>query len=175
MACSGLQVSSVLRVESTEEQRLAQLVFGHRWGALATTHDNRPLASYVAYVAQVEGDGFLIHVSRLARHTTNLLANLQASLAISEADNGTGDPQTLARVTLQGSVTEVARGSADYEVAQGEYLQALPDAEQLFGFADFVLFKLTVEQVRFVAGFGKSYTLSCSTLQRVRRDYDIVS
>ncbi len=150
-------------------------MFGNRWGALATADRNRPLASYVAYVADVDGDGFMIHVSRLARHTANLLANPQASLTISEADSGEGDPQTLARVTLQGSVTEIARDSAAYGASQAAYIKALPDAQQLFGFADFILFRFTIEQVRFVAGFGKSFTLSSKTLQRLRGDYEITS
>jgi len=146
------------------------MVFKNRWGALATAHDNLPLASYAAYVAEEDG-GFLIHVSRLARHTVNLLENSHASLAISEADSGDGDPQRLARVTLQGAVIEVPRDSESYPQARAQYLKALPDAQQLFGFADFILFRFVVEQVRFVAGFGKSYTLSSETLQRLRQHY----
>lgn len=157
-------------MESVDAQKLVQLVFAHRWGALATAQDNRPLASYVAYVAEPDGDGFLIHVSRLAKHTANLLANSQAALVMSEMDSGAGDPQTLARVTLQGSVVELTRDSPSYETARGQYLKVLPDAQPLFGFADFILFHFTPEQVRFVAGFGKSFTLSSDALQQLRRD-----
>jgi len=46
----------------------------------------------------------------------------------------------------------------------------LLDAQSLFGFADFILFRFTPDQVRFVAGFGKSFTLSSAALQQLRRD-----
>lgn len=154
-----------------EEKILSRLVFGHRWAALATVNECMPFSSYVAYAAESDEDGFLIHVSRLAWHTRNLLVNPQASLSISDNDDGNGDPQTLARVSLQGTVMEIPRDGALYHEAKTQYLSVLPGAEQFFSFSDFVLFKLTVEQVRLVVGFGKSFTLSSDTLQRVRRAY----
>ena len=90
-----------------QEEQLAHLVFGNRWGTLATAVDNQPLASNIAYVADLSSC-FLFHLSQLARHTKNLLENPQASLAVSEVDDGVYDPQTLARVNLQGRVAAVA-------------------------------------------------------------------
>ena len=157
-------------MDASQEELLAHLVFGNRWGTLATVRDNQPLASNVAYAAG-ESDSFLFHISQLAWHTKNLLENPQASLSVSEVDSGEGDPQLLARVSLQGSVTAVSRDDVTYQQAQAQYLKALPEAQQLFSFADFILFRFTVEQVRFVAGFGRSFTLSGETLWRLRRAY----
>jgi len=159
-------------MDASQEERLAHLVFGNRWGTLATARENRPLASNVAYVAEAS-DGFLFHISQLAWHTKNLLENPQASLSVSEVDSGEGDPQTLARVSLQGSVMAVSRDDDVYKAVQAQYLEALPDAQQLFSFADFILFRFTVDQVRFVAGFGRSFTLSAETLWRLRCEYKL--
>ncbi len=157
-------------MEASQEESLARLVFLNRWGALATVHNNQPLASYVAYAVCCEGQ-FLLHLSQLAEHTGNLLKNPQASLSMSDVDCGAGDPQTLTRVTLKGDVEAIPRGSSTYSSAQAEYLENFPEAQQRFSFADFVLFKFVVEEVRFVAGFGRAFTLSAETLWRVRRDY----
>ena len=163
-------------MDASQEAQLAHLVFANRWAALATVKDGRPFSSYVAYVPDVSGsdDGLLVHVSRLARHTTNLLENSLASLSMSETDDGNGDPQTLARVTLQGSVTVIGRDCGVYHDCREKYIQALPESQQLFSFADFVLFKFSVDQVRFVAGFGKSFTLSSETLCRIGAKYPVM-
>ncbi len=124
---------------------------------------------WLIYVPDGEG-ALLVHISRLAKHTKNLLANPQASLSVTEVDSGDGDPQTLARVSLQGSVTVIEREADAYQTARKQYIQALPDAHQLFNFADFVLFKFRIEEVRFVAGFGASFTLSAETLWRVKME-----
>jgi putative heme iron utilization protein len=162
-------------MNALQEAQLAHLVFANRWAAMATVKDGKPFSSYVAYVPDVSDgvDGFLIHVSRLARHTTNLLESSFAAFSMSEADDGNGDPQTLVRVTLQGSVTVVGRDCEVYNDCREKYIQALPESQQLFSFADFVLFKFSVDQVRFVAGFGKSFTLSSDTLWRVGAKYPV--
>jgi len=162
-------------MNATQEAQLAHLVLANRWAALATVKDEKPFSSYVAYVADVSDSdgGLLIHVSRLARHTRNLLGSRYAALSMSESDDGNGDPQTLARVTLQGSVTVIGRDCGGYNDCRKKYIQALPESQQLFGFADFVLFKFSVDQVRFVAGFGKSYTLSSDTLWRIAAKYPV--
>ena len=163
-------------MDASQEAQLAHLVFSNRWAALATVKDGKPFSSYVAYVPDLSNmpdgsDGMLIHVSRLAGHTTNLLESRYASLSMSEIDDGNGDPQTLARVTLQGDVTVIDRDGDAYNDCREKYIQALPASQQLFSFADFVLFKFSVDQVRFVAGFGKSFTLSAETLWRVAAEY----
>lgn len=157
-------------MERAEEQRLAALVLDSRWAALATVADGKPLASNVAYAVDAGSGGLLLHLSRLARHTINLLESSSASLAISEQAQPDCDPQRLARVSLQGVVAEVPRDGEAYSVYKKCYLTVLPEAEQLFSFADFILFHFMIEKVRFVSGFGKSYTLSPETLQRVCRE-----
>lgn len=152
---------------NAEEQRnLANLLRGQRWAALATlADDGAPLASMVAYVPEEDFGGFLLHLSRLASHTRNLLADPRASLAVSEPDTGQGDPQTLARVTVQGTVVHLPRDTAEYAAGRDVYLRRLPDAGRLFEFPDFMLFRLVPSGARLVGGFARAYSLDAARLR----------
>ncbi len=143
-----------------EQIRLTQLIRSQRWAALATLDASAPFASMVAYASEPGFSGFLLHLSRLAPHTRNLLTDPQASLVIGEPDTGQADPQTLARVSIQGKVVQLPRGSADYQAGRALYLDHLPCAEPLFSFDDFTLFRLVPHEARYVGGFARAYTLS---------------
>ncbi len=152
--------------------RLRQLLLDQRWAALATLNDDGdPLLSFVAYVPEPDFAGFLIHVSRLAAHTRNLLARPGVALGVSAPDAGAGDPQLLARVSIQGQVAEIPRGTAEYDAARARYVARLPEAEQLFGFGDFVLLRLQPEEARYVGGFARAYSLSGDQLRQLAVSY----
>lgn len=141
-----------------QRTRLRQLLLHSRWAALATLNeDGSPAVSHVAYVPEPGLDGFLLHISRLAPHTRNLLARPATALGISDTDSGTGDPQLLARISVQGTVAVVPRGTPDYLGAREHYLAKLPQAEQLFGFEDFVLMRLQAQTARYVGGFASAF------------------
>jgi len=149
-------------------RRVRQLLVEQRWAALATLgEDGGPAVSFVAYVPEPGFNGFLLHVSRLAAHTRNLLARPAVALAISETDAGERDPQLLARITINGSVSVIARETADYRAARELYVAKLPGSEQLFGFEDFVLARLSPLQARYVGGFAQAFRLSAGQLRRI--------
>lgn len=152
---------------SPEEKRtLARLLGASRWAALATSRDDEPFASWVAVVPEPELTRFLLHLSHLARHTRYLAVNPKAALAFTEPDTDPGrDPQTLARVTVQGAVVVVPRASADYAPARKQYLARLPLAEQTFALGDFELYRFVVESARYVPGFGRVHRLSPDDLR----------
>lgn len=146
-------------------QQLGRLISGQRWAALATVDEKgRPLASMVAYVPEPGFTGILLHLSQLAAHTRHLMESPWASLAIAEADRGEGDPQTLARASIGGPIQAIPRDSEQYLKGKQQYLARLPDAEQLFGFGDFMLLRLQPRSVRFVGGFGRAFSFSGSDL-----------
>lgn len=153
---------------SDELGNLAALLRTQRWASLATTNaDGQPSASMVAYAVEPDFKGVLLHLSRLAEHTGNLLERPMAALAISEPDPGTGDPQQLARVSLQGPVETVGRESRGFAAARDIYLARLPTAAPLFDFPDFVLFRLRSEKARFVGGFARAHSYGAADLQRL--------
>jgi putative heme iron utilization protein len=146
-------------------QQLGRLISGQRWAALATVDEkDHPQASMVAYVLEPGFTGILLHLSQLAAHTSELLETPWASLAIAEPDRGEGDPQTLVRASLSGPIQPIPRDSDEYLKGRQRYLARLPDAEQLFGFGDFMLLRLQPQALRFVGGFGRAFSFSGSDL-----------
>lgn len=146
---------------------MLHLIAGQRWAALATLSEEGPSASMVAYVPEPGCSGFLLHLSHLAAHTRHLLNDARASLLITQPDTGEGDPQTLARVSIQGRVSVLDREGEEFSAARAAYIHRLPAAELLFGFNDFVLFRLKPLGVRYVGGFARAYTLSAEQLQKI--------
>jgi len=146
---------------------LARLLHTTRWVALATARDEEPLASWVAVAPEPDFGGFLLHLSHLALHTRYLETNPRVALAWSEPDTGKGDPQTLARLSLQGVVHPIAREHADYARAQACYLACLPDAGQTFALGDFTLYRFIPDTGRFVPGFGRAHRVTPAELRQV--------
>lgn len=148
------------RLNADEQQRLRRLLRDSRWAALATVRDDQPLASWVAFAAEDDLGGFILHLSRLALHTRYLLDNPRAALALSEPDSmAQPDPQLLARVSLQGRVTSVPREAPGYDIARSLYLARLPEAAVQFELDDFGLYRFVVETGRFVSGFGRAFRI----------------
>jgi hypothetical protein len=120
----------------------------------------------VAYACEEDFAGILLHLSRLSLHTRNLLASPSASLAISEADTDrVQNPQTLARVSIQGEARPLPEGSPGFPEARALYERRLPGSSPLFGFGDFLLFRLVPREARFVAGFARAYTVGAEELK----------
>ncbi len=153
-------------MDTAERKTLARLIRSGRWAALATYGEGVPLASMVAYASDAGFAGFLLHLSRLSMHTRNLLAFPSASIAISEPDTARGrDPQTLARVSIQGEARPLPEDAPGYAEARALYEKRFPDSSPLFGFGDFLLFRLVPREARFVAGFARAYTVSPAELK----------
>ena len=148
-----------------EQQLMTDLIRSRRWAALATHGPEGPEASWVAYVPEADFGGFLLHLSTLASHTRNLLADPRAGLAISELEREGEDPQTLARVTIQGKVTILPKDSPDYQEIARRYQQILPFSTPRFDFGDFLLLHLMPVRIRFVGGFARAYTLDDAALR----------
>ncbi len=153
-------------MDEQERRRLAAVIRNHRWAALATQGAQGPEASWVAYAPAVDFTYFLLHLSRLAGHTGNLLQDPRACLAISEQERAGSDPQVLARLMLQGQVELIPRAAAAYAAAARHYRERLPESAPLFEFSDFALFRLWPQRVRFIAGFGRAHTLDAQDWSR---------
>lgn len=144
---------------------MAQLLRARRIAALGTLRAGAPFVSMVPYA--LVADGFIVHVSELAAHTKDMLADARVSLMIAEAEDGGKSPLGLMRVTVQGRAQRVSTGSADLPELKAAYLARFPDAEQMFGFADFSIFLIRPEAARFVAGFGQAHSLSAESLLKI--------
>jgi putative heme iron utilization protein len=114
--------------------------------ALSTLAEGFPYGSLVQYAADEQGQPLLL-ISDLAEHTQNLLIDPRASLLVWDQP-GQLDPLALGRVSLIGRAVKTSEG---LEV----YLEKHPQARQYASFKDFHLWRLEVERVRYVGGFGQ--------------------
>jgi hypothetical protein len=151
----------------TEElAAIAMLIRSQRVASLGTLQNGAPFVSLVAYAAEPDLLGMLLHLSDLAPHTRQLRADARASLMIAEADGASvDDPQTLARLTLHGVVEPILRDTEAYARGRERYLARHPAAAQLFDFGDFNLFRFIPAGARFVGGFARAFTLTLDHLR----------
>ena len=108
-----------------------------------------PYGSFVTYAIHEGNPVFLI--SQLAEHTKNLHADSKASLLI--AENGEGNPLAHGRVTLVGHCNLVEEH--EIEAVKQCFLQTHESAVSYADWDDFGFYKLKVDSIRFIGGFGR--------------------
>uniref|UniRef100_D5WZB5 Pyridoxamine 5'-phosphate oxidase-related FMN-binding protein n=1 Tax=Thiomonas intermedia (strain K12) TaxID=75379 RepID=D5WZB5_THIK1 len=131
-----------------QEARL--FVRNHQNGVLSTLSkrlDGFPFGSVSPYVLDHEGHPVIL-ISTLAEHTKNIDADPRVSLIVHPCAD---DMQAAGRVTLVGRAERLP----DKAGFGARYLRYLPQAESYFAMHDFHFYRLRVEDVRFIGGFGK--------------------
>jgi heme iron utilization protein len=125
-----------------------------RKGALATVAPGTraPYASLVLVAADA-GDQPLFLLSALALHTQNLAADPRASLLVDGSD-ATGDPMAGARASFMGEIHRL-----DEPAARAAFLVYHPSAAAYAGFGDFALYRMQVDAVHVIQGFGRIVTI----------------
>ncbi len=141
-------------------EALRTLLHRQQVAALGTLHRGDPAVSMVPYALLPGGAGVVIHVSRLATHTQDMLAHPAVSLLMMAAPDDSATPLALPRAALRGQARPCMPDDALYDTARALYLARFPDSEELFGFSDFSLFVVEVRSVRFVAGFAQAVSLT---------------
>lgn len=138
---------------------LRDLLHTQQIAALGTLHQGEPFVSMVPFAILLGGDGFVIHVSRLATHTKDMLLSPAVSLLVVALSPPGSSAQATARVTIQGQAQPCPDSTPGHAEAKAAYLSRFPQTADLFGFADFSLFVIRPTFVRFVGGFAQATTL----------------
>jgi putative heme iron utilization protein len=107
-----------------------------------------PYGSFVTVAFEKGNPIFLI--SALAEHTKNLAQDPRASLLV--AETGAADPLANGRVTMLGRCTRV---EGDGGSARAAFLAAHPNSRYYADFRDFRFWKLHVDSVRYIGGYGR--------------------
>ena len=107
-----------------------------------------PYGSFVT-VAFDDGNPVFL-VSALAEHTRNLERDRRASLLV--AESGASDPLANGRVTLLGPCTRVGDDAGS---ARAAFLAVHPNAAYYADFSDFGFWKLRVQGIRYIGGYGR--------------------
>ena len=143
--------------------RLEALLSGQRLLALAVVVEGEPVAGLVPYVAAADFTALYIQASRLARHSRGLDTGGRWSGVVHEPDSEAQDPLQVARLVLEGDVTQDFDGkSPDFKDAARAFLRRFPAAAMTLRLADFALYRLGLESGRLILRLGQAYNLSRS-------------
>ena len=119
---------------------LRELLASRKTAALGTLHSGAPYVSMVPFALLADGSGFVVHVSRLAAHTNDMLTDPHVSLLIAGAEQPNASPLAIPRVTVLGSARQISHNSPEYFACKEAYLTRFPDAAPMFNLGDFSLF-----------------------------------
>jgi putative heme iron utilization protein len=137
----------------THGERARTLVAAIRTGTLCTIAKEPagyPYGSFVTFA--MDGPHPVFFISALAEHTKNLRGDVRASLLV--AEGGEADPLANGRVTMIGNCRPLDDG-AEREAAKHAYLEAHPNARYYIDYKDFGFWRLQVDAVRYIGGYGR--------------------
>ena len=151
---------------------LHQLLCSRRTAALATldAQSGAPSVSMVPFAIDTAGAGapcVVLHLSGLAAHTANLLADARASLLVSAPEAAGAPVHDLPRITLDVLANTPAPGSAAHGSAQAAYVQRFPEAGFMTALGDFRFVTLVPTGARQIAGFGSARSVGADELAQV--------
>jgi len=147
-------------MEPSQALSLRSLLETQQVASLATLHEGEPAVSMVPYALLPQGQGFIIHVSRLATHTADMLISPVVALLVLAPPEASPSPLALPRASIQGKAQQWANDLPAHSQARALYLSRFPQSEEMFSFADFSLFVIAVRSVRFVGGFGQARSIT---------------
>lgn len=147
-------------------ERARTLLAMQKTGTLATVANEpagHPYPSFVTFA--LDGPDPVFLVSEMAEHTQNLRSDVRASFLA--AENRQVDPLANGRVTLVGECLPVDDGDSS---ARKAYLDRLPNAAYYCDFADFGFWRLRVESVRYIGGYGRMSWVSADAWRAAEPD-----
>lgn len=124
---------------------------------LSVKFSGHPFGSVVPFCLDYTGKPLLL-ISRLAQHTRNIEHDARVSLLILDRTGQHGNVQTDARLTLVGQAGKVA--VPDISACAARYYRHFPDARGYHTELDFEFYRLDIETLRFIAGFGQARWLA---------------
>jgi hypothetical protein len=130
-----------------------------RTGALATLgrESGAPLTTWVGFASDFDGAPLFLF-SELAQHTKNLAVDTRGSLLLTSPPDR-GDPLNHPRVTVGGPISPHPD-----PYARKRYLQRNPKAKLYSPFADFAVYRMSIEAVHFNGGFGRADLLTAADI-----------
>ena len=139
------------------KQTVARILSGQVIASLGTLHSGEPAVSMVPFAWTTSGV-LVVHVSRLASHTADMLAHPRVSMLVVDAASAGVMPQAIARISVAADAERLENEDAAEE--RDAYIARFPDAEPLLQLGDFSFFAIRPRNVRVIAGFGRATTLS---------------
>ena len=133
------------------------LLLNARNGSLAVIEAGMPVIALVTPALGPDGLPMVL-LSTLSAHTRALATDPRCALMV-VGTPAEENPQTSPRLSLTGRAEPVTGPEA-----RAAYLAVHPYAELYIDFADFSLWRITIESARFVGGFARAASLDPSKL-----------
>ena len=152
-------------MDDQSKEKLLELIHTQKNASLGTSAQGQPLVSMVLFSVFGDLTDYAIHISQLAQHTQNIMNDPRVSLMICESVRRNVNPQTLARISITGKAMLLSPMSAEYNAAKESYLEKYPFAKMNFQLGDFSLYGIKLTSARYVAGFGKAFSLTVEDLR----------
>ena len=138
-------------------QQAKSLCASHNSLFLSTLSNNRkdfPFASVAQYLYGADNH-FYLFISDIAQHSKNLAKHPQLSFMILNQQQQ--DDAENPRVTVMANAEKLTRDSSQTLIS--EFVEQHPKAAQYAELADFHIWRLTVQRVRYIGGFGQAFWL----------------
>jgi len=139
--------------EPSYAERVRTLVYRNHISTLSTVsekHPGSPFGSLMPYGLDGEGRPIFL-ISTMAMHTHNIEKDPKVSLFVSQTDSK-GDPLDASRVTLMGTAVKVPKD--EIPNVRELYLSRYKNASYWVDFDDFFFYRMEIEDIYFVGGFG---------------------
>jgi len=133
---------------ATEARQFLRATQSALLSTVSVKYSGYPFGSVAPFVLDHSGQPVLL-ISAIAEHTKNIISNPKVSLTVFSGDD---DLQASARLTLLGQALSIDKTDPDL---RARYLHYLPQAESYFAMHDFSFYRIRIDQVRYIAGFGK--------------------
>jgi hypothetical protein len=111
-----------------------------------------PFASIVPFALDARGRP-IVQIASIAAHTRNVKADPRVSLFVHEPNVKNDDPQAGWRITLLGKLAPI--GADEEHDAMARFCERVPRARAYEATHDFSLWRLEIEHVRYIGGFGR--------------------
>jgi putative heme iron utilization protein len=162
----------ILGRESTDAERARTLAATVSTGILSTIARDEagtPFGSLAPFGLD-GGARPVLCISELAEHTRNLRTDARCSLLVAQlpGSGSGGDPLASPRLTLVGRAGLVP--DAEVGEARAAHLAGNPHAAGYVDYGDFSLWRLEVESVRYVGGYGRMSWVDLAAWRDARPD-----
>ena len=128
----------------------------------------RPNISYAPFIEDENGF-FYVFLSQLASHTQDLLTHPFASILLMEDEQDSRQLFARQRITYQCEISIVSSEDSSFGIILDNFEDSFGSIIPLLrNLPDFILFKLSPTEGRYVQGFGKAYELVGENLSELK-------
>jgi putative heme iron utilization protein len=154
-----VRIDSEMTKDRSPAENARHLLMTVGKASLATLHPDqrRPYSSLVQVIPDTRGHLVML-LSDLADHTKNLTANGAASLMLDGTD---GESLSGPRVSVEGEITKLTDPD-DIQTMKAAFVKHHPEAQIYADYNDFNLYRMTIERLHLIAGFGRIHWLDAA-------------